>query len=98
MRSPHVDDFVRLTLDIPELALSRGEIGVVRSTWFAPTVAYEVEFHQIGHDYQTRALLRPEQLQVEEGEMFHPIGDPEPQFAAVSEAIAAAAATITKSS
>ena len=53
MRSPHIDDFVRLTKDIPELALSRGEIGVVRSTWFAPSSAYEVEFHQIGHDYQT---------------------------------------------
>ncbi len=98
MRSPHVDDFVRLTLDIPELSLSRGEIGVVRSTWFAPSVAYEVEFHQIGHDYQTRALLRPDQLQVEEGELFHQTGEPEPQFAAVSEAMAAAAATITKSS
>ena len=71
MRSPHVDDYVRLISDIPELALSRGEIGVVRSTWFAPSVAYEVEFHQIGHDYQTRALLRPEQVEVEEGQLFH---------------------------
>jgi Domain of unknown function (DUF4926) len=70
MRSPHIDDFVRLTTDIPELALIRGEIGVVRSTWFAPSVAYEVEFHQIGHDYQTRALLLPEQLEVEEGSLL----------------------------
>jgi hypothetical protein len=70
MRSPHVDDFVRLTADIPELALIRGEVGVVRSTWFAPSVAYEVEFHQIGHDYQTRALLLPEQVEVEEGSLF----------------------------
>ena len=70
MRSPHVDDFVRLTADIPELALNRGEIGVVRSTWFAPSVAYEVEFHQIGHDYQTRALLLAEQLEVEEGPLL----------------------------
>jgi hypothetical protein len=65
MRSPHIDDFVRLMKDIPELALSRGEIGVVRSTWFAPSAAYEVEFHQIGHDYQTRTLLMAEQVQVE---------------------------------
>ena len=71
MRSPHVDDFVRLMSDIPELALSRGEIGVVRSTWFAPSVAYEVEFHQIGHDYQTRALLLPEQVEVEDGPIYH---------------------------
>ena len=70
MRQPHVDDFVRLTKDIPELALSRGEIGVVRSTWFAPSVAYEVEFHKIGHDYQCRALLMPEQVEVEDGSLF----------------------------
>ncbi|MGA3065986.1 MAG: DUF4926 domain-containing protein [Tepidisphaeraceae bacterium] len=69
-RCPHVDDFVRLTRDIPELSLNRGEIGVVRSTWFSPAVAYEVEFHQIGHDTQTRALLMAEQLQVEDGPLF----------------------------
>ncbi len=84
MRSPHVDDFVRLMSDIPELALSRGEIGVVRSTWFAPSVAYEVEFHQIGHDYQTRALLLPEQVEVEDGPIYHPDG-----VVSVAEAIAA---------
>jgi hypothetical protein len=69
MRQPHVDDFVRLTQDIPELALNRGEVGVVRSTWFAPLVAYEVEFHQIGNDYQTRALLREEQVEVEHSQL-----------------------------
>ncbi|HWE94612.1 MAG TPA: DUF4926 domain-containing protein [Tepidisphaeraceae bacterium] len=66
MRRPLIDDFVRLTQDIPELSLSRGELGVVRSTWFAPTVAYEVEFQKIGNDYQTRALLLEEQVQVAE--------------------------------
>jgi hypothetical protein len=70
MRRPHVDDYVRLRQDIPELSLIRGEVGVVRSTWFAPTVAYEVEFHQIGHDYQTRALLLADQVEVEEGSLF----------------------------
>lgn len=74
MRSPHVDDYVRLMSDIPELSLSRGEIGVVRSTWFAPSIAYEVEFHQIGHDYQTRALLLPDQLEVEDGPIFSEVG------------------------
>jgi hypothetical protein len=69
-RQPHIDDFVRLTRDIPELALIRGEVGVVRSTWFAPSIAYEVEFHQVGHDYQTRALLLPEQILVEEGSLY----------------------------
>ena len=72
MRRPHVDDYIRLTQDIPELGLSRGEVGVVRSTWFAPTTAYEVEFHKIGNDYQTRALLLAEQVQVEEGSLFRP--------------------------
>jgi hypothetical protein len=66
MRRPIIDDLVRLTHDIPELSLSRGTLGVVRSTWFAPIVAYEVEFSQIGNDYQTRALLMEEQVQVEE--------------------------------
>ena len=67
MRQPSIDCLVRLTRDIPELELTRGEVGVVRSTWFAPAIAYEVEFHQVGNDYQTRALLLAEQLEVEEG-------------------------------
>jgi hypothetical protein len=70
MRQPHVDDYVRLTQDIPELSLHRGEVGVVRSTWFAPSVAYEVEFHPVGLDHQTRALLMAEQVMVEEGSLF----------------------------
>jgi hypothetical protein len=70
MRQPHIDDFVRLTTDIPELCLHRGDLGVVRSTWFAPTTAFEVEFHPIGLDSQTRALLLAEQVQVEDGPLF----------------------------
>ncbi len=66
MRLPHVDDFVRLTQDIPELALQRGEVGVVRSTWFAPSMAYEVEFHPVGLAGETRALLLADQVQVED--------------------------------
>lgn len=67
MRRPNVDDYVRLTQDIPELSLNRGCVGIVRSTWFAPSTAYEVEFRQIGNDYQCRALLQAEQVEVEEG-------------------------------
>lgn len=70
MRKPHIDDYVRLTQDIPELALNRGQVGVVRSTWFAPTVAYEVEFHVVGMGVQTRALLLDEQVSVEEGSLM----------------------------
>jgi hypothetical protein len=65
MRRPHVDDVVRLVRDIPELSLTRGDLGVVRSTWFAPTVAYEVEFLTVGLNYQTRALLLEEQVQID---------------------------------
>ena len=37
---------------------------------YRPSVAYEVEFHKIGHDYQCRALLMPEQVEVEDGSLF----------------------------
>ena len=70
MRKPNVDDFVRLMKDIPELSLHRGEVGVVRSTWFAPSMAYEVEFHPVGLTHETRALLLAEQIQVEDGALF----------------------------
>ena len=74
MRKPHVDDFVRLTQAIPELLLQRGEVGVVRSTWFAPSMAYEVEFHPVGVTGETRALLLAEQVEVEEGSLLAPAG------------------------
>ena len=70
MRQPVIDDYVRLVKDIPELGLNRNEIGVVRSTWFAPEIAYEVEFHPKGQDHQTRALLLAEQVCVEDGPLF----------------------------
>jgi hypothetical protein len=66
MRTPVVDDFVRLTRDIPELSLHRGQVGVVRSTWCSPLTYYEVEFHEPGLDHDTRALVMAEQLQVQE--------------------------------
>jgi hypothetical protein len=64
MRQPHIDDYVRLNQDIPELELQRGQLGIVRSTWFAPTVAYEVEFDQEGA--LRRALLLERQVTVDE--------------------------------
>ena len=70
MRQPSIDDYVRLVKDIPELGLNRNEIGVVRSTWFAPSIAYEVEFHPKGQQHQTRALLLAEQVSVEDGPLF----------------------------
>lgn len=70
MRKPQVDDYVRLTSDIPELALNRGQVGVVRSLWFSPSVAYEVEFHPVGLDGQTRALLLCDQIMLQDGPML----------------------------
>jgi hypothetical protein len=81
MRRPLIDDVVKLMQDIPELSLIRGEVGVVRSTWFAPSVAYEVEFRNADRGYQTRALLREEQVQVEEGAVL-PFGYEEPSLMA----------------
>jgi hypothetical protein len=66
MRPPHVDDRVRLTHDVPELSLQRGERGVVLSKWFEPAEAFEVEFGLPGLSFKTRAILLAEQLQVEE--------------------------------
>ena len=63
MRQPHIDDRVRLNQDIPELALHRGQVGVIRSTWFAPTTAYEVEFEGV---QGTRALLMERQVTIED--------------------------------
>jgi hypothetical protein len=68
MRQPSVDDRVRLTKDIPELELRTGDIGVVCSTWFSPTEAYEVEFGLPG---PTRALLLAEQFQLAEHNKAH---------------------------
>jgi hypothetical protein len=66
MRRPSINDYVRLIHDVPEMLLSRGDVGIVRSTWFAPAVAYEVEFHPLGAQTDTRVLLRAEQVEVEE--------------------------------
>jgi hypothetical protein len=66
MRIPHVDDLVRLIQDIPELELARGELGIVRSTWCSPQMAYEVEFKPPGQNFQTRCLLAAEQVEVQD--------------------------------
>jgi hypothetical protein len=66
VRTPHVDDWVRLTRDIPELELSAGELGIVRSMWCSPYLAFEVEFRPIGQTCETRCLLTDESVQVQE--------------------------------
>ena len=78
MRKPHIDDQVRLKQDIPELHLKTGMLGVVRSTWFAPTTAFEVEFEVPGADMGTRALLLERQVSVTDGDQES--GAEEPRF------------------
>ncbi|HYO07986.1 MAG TPA: DUF4926 domain-containing protein [Tepidisphaeraceae bacterium] len=54
---------VRLTQDLPELGLRSGQVGVICSTWFEPSPAYEVEFQPQGLNFATRALLLAHQIQ-----------------------------------
>lgn len=61
-----VDDAVRLTRDIPELSLRRGDLGVVISTWCAPHAAYEVEFDRWQGPFRARVLLLSNELTVEQ--------------------------------
>ena len=61
--SSQADRFVRLVQDIPELGLRSGEVGVICSTWFEPSPAYEVEFQPAGLKSATRALLLAHQIQ-----------------------------------
>jgi hypothetical protein len=71
MRMPHIDDRVMLTQDIPELELTTGEMGIVRSTWCSPYLAFEVEFSPPGQNFQTRCLLAAEQVEVQDAEDEH---------------------------
>jgi hypothetical protein len=63
MHASETTGSVRLITDIPELGLRCGEVGVICSTWFAPTTAYEVEFRSLGLGHTTRALLLAHQIQ-----------------------------------
>jgi hypothetical protein len=63
MQAPEVNRPVRLLQDIPELGLRCGEVGVVCSTWFAPTPAYEVEFQHAAPGTACRALVMRSQIQ-----------------------------------
>ena len=65
MRRLHVDDAVRLTIDLPERFLHKGDVGRVCSTWFAPDVAYEVEFRSPADDVRSRVLVRATQLEID---------------------------------
>ena len=53
---------VRLGIDLPELSLARGDVGVVRSAWLFPQRAYEVEFRPVAGGCGARLLLLHHQI------------------------------------
>ena len=57
MRQIMSNDQVRLVTDVPELALREGDVGIVRSSWYVPVVAYEVEFTGQPKGASARVLL-----------------------------------------
>ena len=62
MKDIRADERVRLTTDLPELGLHRGDTGVVCSTWFDPGTAFEVEFQSRAPGSSVRALLMRNQI------------------------------------
>jgi len=63
MARPAVNNFVRLLKDLPELGLTRGQIGAVKSVWPEPHRACEVEFCDYGRA-SLRALLLEDAVRV----------------------------------
>ncbi len=66
MRAMMATNRVRLTEDLPELRLYRGDVGVIRSAWFYPNMAFEVEFPGASENQPRRVLLLHEQIEPEE--------------------------------
>jgi hypothetical protein len=63
MSQVKAEERVRLIQDVPELGLHRGDVGLVCSTWFEPSTAFEVEFQPHAVGCRVRALLMPSQIQ-----------------------------------
>ncbi|HTL30302.1 MAG TPA: DUF4926 domain-containing protein [Tepidisphaeraceae bacterium] len=57
------EERVQLIENVPELGLHRGDVGLVCSTWFEPSTAFEVEFQSDAVGCRVRALLMPNQIQ-----------------------------------
>jgi hypothetical protein len=60
---PCIDSRVRLLQAIPELDLHHGDIGTVRSVWFAPARVFEVEFGGRRNSCDVRSLLQAKQIE-----------------------------------
>jgi len=58
------NDLVRLRDDLPALLLRRGDRGIVRSAWFYPHIAFEVEFRDAAPGCPERVLLLEDQVQI----------------------------------
>lgn len=63
MRQIMSNDQVQLVKDVPELSLREGDVGIVRSSWYVPIVAYEVEFPGRTRDGAARVLLLENHVQ-----------------------------------
>ena len=57
-----INDPVRLLIDLPEEALSKGAVGVVVMKHAEPEEAYEVEFCNEKGETIAQAALRPSQI------------------------------------
>ena len=58
-----INDRVRVTRDIGDLAVRVGDVGVVCSIWQQPMMAYEVEFRRNDPDFGMRAVVFHGQLE-----------------------------------
>jgi hypothetical protein len=65
MTNIDTDERVKLTQDLPELGLYRGDVGVVCSKWFRPSTAFEVEFQPHTPGCPIRALVMRNQIRRE---------------------------------
>jgi hypothetical protein len=63
LRQIMTNDQVRLAINVPELALREGDVGTVRSSWYFPVVAFEVEFGGEARRLPARVLLLEDQIQ-----------------------------------
>ena len=65
-----VNDRVRVTRDIGDLAVQTGDIGVVCSIFKYPTTAYEVEFRRNDGAFGLRTVVFQEQLEAIGSDLF----------------------------
>ena len=61
----HINAVVRLTVDIPQYRLCRGDEGIIVSVWLLPgEFRFQVEFHRPNGSPSVYAHLCAEQLEV----------------------------------